>query len=72
MRSKASDIHIEPFEHRVCVRYRIDGALQKQFDSPKEPLAGLITRIKIMSNMDIAEEEFHKMEEFLLELIMKM
>ena len=55
MRSKASDIHIEPFEHRVCVRYRIDGALQKQFDSPKEPLAGLITRIKIMSNMDIAE-----------------
>ncbi|CAM2078309.1 GspE/PulE family protein [Paraclostridium bifermentans] len=55
VRSKASDIHIEPFEHRVCVRYRIDGALQKQFDSPKEPLAGLITRIKIMSNMDIAE-----------------
>lgn len=55
MRSKASDIHIEPFEHRVCVRYRIDGALQKQFDSPKETLAGLITRIKIMSNMDIAE-----------------
>lgn len=55
VRSKASDIHIEPFEHRVAVRYRIDGALQKQFDSPKEPLAGLITRIKIMSNMDIAE-----------------
>ena len=55
VRSKASDIHIEPFENRVCVRYRIDGALQKQFDSPKEPLAGLITRIKIMSNMDIAE-----------------
>lgn len=56
VRSKASDIHIEPFEHRVAVRYRIDGALQKQFDSPKEPLAGLITRIKIMSNMDIAEK----------------
>ena len=55
VRSKASDIHIEPFEHRVAVRYRIDGELQKQFDSPKEPLAGLITRIKIMANMDIAE-----------------
>lgn len=55
VRSKASDIHIEPFEHRVAVRYRIDGELQKQFDSPKEPLAGLITRIKIMGNMDIAE-----------------
>lgn len=55
VRSKASDIHIEPFENRICIRYRIDGALQKQFDSPKEPLAGLITRIKIMSNMDIAE-----------------
>lgn len=57
VRSKASDIHIEPFENRVCVRYRIDGALQKQFDSPKEPLAGLITRIKIMGNMDIAEKK---------------
>ena len=56
VRSKASDIHIEPFENRVCLRYRIDGALQKQFDSPKEPLAGLITRIKIMGNMDIAEK----------------
>ena len=55
VRSKASDIHIEPFEHRVAVRYRIDGELRKQFDSPKEPLAGLITRIKIMGNMDIAE-----------------
>ena len=55
VRSKVSDIHIEPFEHRFVVRYRIDGALQKQFDSPKEPLAGLVTRIKIMANMDIAE-----------------
>ena len=55
VRSKASDIHIEPFEHRVAVRYRIDGELKKQFDSPKEPLAGLITRIKIMGNMNIAE-----------------
>ena len=55
VRRKASDIHIEPFEHRVSVRYRIDGELQKQFDSPREPLAGLVTRIKIMSNMDIAE-----------------
>lgn len=55
IRSKVSDIHIEPFEHKFVVRYRIDGALQKQFDSPKEPLAGLVTRIKIMGNMDIAE-----------------
>lgn len=55
VRSKVSDIHIEPFEHRFVVRYRIDGALQKQFDSPKDPLAGLVTRIKIMANMDIAE-----------------
>lgn len=55
VRSKASDIHIEPFEQRVAVRYRIDGQLHKQFDSPKEPLGGLITRIKIMGKMDIAE-----------------
>lgn len=55
VRSKVSDIHIEPFEHKFVVRYRIDGALQKQFDSPKDPLGGLVTRIKIMANMDIAE-----------------
>ena len=60
MRSKASDIHIEPFEHRVCVRYRIDGALQKQFDSPKETLAGLITRsslVTALSQQFLEEDE---------------
>lgn len=56
VRSKASDIHIEPFGNKILVRYRIDGILQRQFDSPKEPLVSLITRIKIMSNMDIAEK----------------
>ncbi|MBU5317346.1 GspE/PulE family protein [Clostridium bornimense] len=56
VRSKASDIHIEPFENRVVVRYRIDGQLKKQFESSREPLAAMITRIKILSDMDIAEK----------------
>lgn len=55
VRSKASDIHIEPFQNRVVVRYRIDGQLYKQLEFTREPLGGLITRIKIMGNMDIAE-----------------
>lgn len=56
VRSKASDIHIEPFSNRVVVRYRIDGQLKKQFESSREPLAAMITRIKILSDMDIAEK----------------
>lgn len=56
VRSKASDIHIEPFENRIVVRYRIDGQLKKQFESSREPFAAMITRIKILSDMDIAEK----------------
>ncbi|TGN08274.1 type II secretion system ATPase GspE [Leptospira ilyithenensis] len=52
---RASDIHIEPFEKTVIVRYRVDGVLQKVLSPPKSYLAGISTRIKIMSNLNIAE-----------------
>ena len=51
----ASDIHIEPFEHEIRVRYRIDGALQEVMKPPLKLKAALTSRIKIMSSLNIAE-----------------
>lgn len=56
VKSRASDVHIEPFENYVRVRYRIDGQLHEVLKSPKETLAALVTRIKILGNMNIAEK----------------
>jgi len=55
IRAKASDIHIEPFEHYVKVRYRIDGELREIMRTPKETQSALITRIKILASLNIAE-----------------
>ena len=52
----ASDIHIEPFEKEVRVRYRIDGVMYPAFTPPKRIQGALISRIKIMANMNIAEK----------------
>ncbi|TNF56825.1 type II secretion system protein GspE [bacterium] len=52
---RASDIHVEPFESNVKVRYRIDGALNELEPLPKRLQAAVISRIKIMSRMNIAE-----------------
>ena len=52
---RASDIHVEPFEDRVRVRYRIDGVLVERDSPPKRLLGALLSRIKIMAKMDIAE-----------------
>lgn len=51
----ASDIHIEPFETRIRVRYRVDGALKEMVSLPISSLSGIVTRIKIISNLNIAE-----------------
>lgn len=51
----ASDVHFEPLESGIGVRYRIDGVLQKRHAPPKEYQSQLITRIKVMSKLDIAE-----------------
>ncbi len=52
---RASDIHIEPFEDRVRVRYRIDGVLVERDSPPRRLLGAILSRIKIMAKMDIAE-----------------
>ena len=54
--TSASDIHIEPFEDKLHVRMRIDGMLVDYLDLNKNIQAALIVRIKILSNMDIAEK----------------
>ncbi|NIM52547.1 MAG: type IV-A pilus assembly ATPase PilB [Gemmatimonadales bacterium] len=55
VRRGASDIHIEPFEKEIRVRYRIDGALQEVMKPPVKLKAALTSRVKIMSNLNIAE-----------------
>ena len=52
---RASDIHIEPFEDRLRIRYRIDGVLVEGDSPPKRLTAALLSRIKILAKMDIAE-----------------
>jgi general secretion pathway protein E len=52
---RASDIHIEPFENRLKVRYRIDGVLQEVEAPPAKSTAAVISRIKIMAKLNIAE-----------------
>ncbi|HDS03226.1 MAG TPA: type II secretion system protein GspE, partial [Firmicutes bacterium] len=52
---KASDIHIEPYEKTVRVRFRVDGTLQTVLEPPKKLQNAIISRIKILSKLDIAE-----------------
>jgi len=53
--TRASDIHIEPFEHDVKIKYRVDGLLVERSPSSKRLQAAIISRIKIMADMNIAE-----------------
>lgn len=53
---RASDIHIEPFGDRVRIRYRIDGVLVERDSPPRRLLAPMLSRLKIMASMDIAEK----------------
>ena len=55
LESRASDIHIEPFENRLVIRYRIDGVLHEVESPPRRLSAAVISRVKIMSSLDIAE-----------------
>lgn len=52
---RASDIHIEPFEDRIRIRYRIDGVLVEHDTTPVRLLGAVLSRIKILSKLDIAE-----------------
>ncbi len=55
LKNRASDIHLEPFNDRVRIRFRVDGVLHEFFSLPKKIQNALITRLKIMSNLDITQ-----------------
>ncbi len=56
VRDNASDIHIEPYENRLVVRFRIDGVLQEVLQSRRAVAPLVVSRIKVMSKLDIAEK----------------
>ena len=56
LKDRASDIHIEPFESKVLVRFRIDGVLHSIVTPPKAVQAAMVSRIKVMGGLDIAEK----------------
>jgi general secretion pathway protein E len=56
VRENASDIHIEPFENRLVVRFRIDGVLHEVLQSRRAVAPLVVSRIKVMSKLDIAEK----------------
>ena len=55
IKEKASDIHLEPFEHEFKIRYRVDGALYEMAPPPIHLAPPIISRVKVMAGMDIAE-----------------
>ncbi|HAL70544.1 MAG TPA: pilus assembly protein PilB [Verrucomicrobiales bacterium] len=55
IKERASDIHFEPFEHEFKIRYRVDGSLYEMAPPPVHLATSIISRIKVMSNMNIAE-----------------
>jgi len=56
LKKRASDIHFEPYEKRFRIRFRIDGSLQDAMDPPQGTTNAIVSRLKIMSKMDIAEK----------------
>jgi len=56
IKARASDIHIEPFQHTLQVRYRVDGILYDLLTPPKHIQSALISRVKVMAKMNIAEK----------------
>jgi type IV pilus assembly protein PilB len=55
IQDRASDIHFEPFEHEFKIRYRVDGALYEMAPPPRHLALPVISRVKVMSNLNIAE-----------------
>ena len=56
VKERASDIHIEPFQKELKVRYRIDGILYQRLDPPKRYQSAIVSRLKVMAKLDIAEK----------------
>lgn len=64
----ASDIHIEPYESKIRVRFRIDGVLKQIKELPKKVIGAFVSRIKIMSELDIAEKRLPQDGRFKIKL----
>jgi len=56
VKERASDIHIEPFQKELIVRYRIDGILYQRLSPPKRYQSAIVSRLKVMAKLDIAEK----------------
>jgi len=56
IKESASDIHIEPYESRLLIRFRVDGVLRKILEPPRGLAPALVSRIKVMARLDIAEK----------------
>jgi general secretion pathway protein E len=56
IKENASDIHVEPFETRLSIRFRIDGVLREMIEPPRQIAGLLVSRIKVMAKLDIAEK----------------
>jgi type IV pilus assembly protein PilB len=68
IKDRASDIHIEPFEKQLRLRYRVDGVLYDSTPPPKSLQSAIASRIKIMSNLDIAERRLPQDGRFRIKL----
>jgi type IV pilus assembly protein PilB len=68
IKERASDIHIEPYEKRIRVRFRTDGVLREVLNPPKRMLNAIVSRIKIMSELDIAERRIPQDGKFQLKV----
>jgi type IV pilus assembly protein PilB len=64
---KASDIHIEPFEQELVIRYRLDGVLHDAMILPKETAPGIVARIKVLSNLRLDEKRLPQDGRFKIE-----
>ena len=68
IRSRASDIHIEPYEQRLSVRFRIDGSLREMLSLPARLASVLVSRVKVMAQLDIAKKRIPQDGRFSLNL----
>jgi general secretion pathway protein E len=68
IRSRASDIHVEPYEERLSVRFRIDGTLTEKLSLPARLAPVLVSRVKVMARLDIANKRIPQDGRFSLNL----
>lgn len=68
VKERASDIHIEPYEHRVVVRFRVDGILANRVELPKEIQSAIVARLKILADLKIDEQRLPQDGRFSMQL----